>query len=198
MKIVSASYKTSVIDANNLLNDGVPEFAFVGRSNVGKSSLINVLTGVKGLAKTSGTPGKTRMVNYFDINNQFRFVDLPGYGFAKVEKSHLDVWSSLMGQYLQLSPQLLTTFVLLDIRHEPTSQDKQMINFLVYYGLPFMIIATKADKIAKTKVRQAVGVLAKSLNLRADAIIPTSSESAYGKDKLLSYIENKLAGYYEK
>ena len=196
MKIVSASYKTSVIDANNLLNDGVPEFAFVGRSNVGKSSLINMLTGVKGLAKTSGTPGKTRMVNYFDINNQFRFVDLPGYGFAKVEKSHLDVWSSLMGQYLQLSPQLLTTFVLLDIRHEPTSQDKQMINFLVYYGLPFMIIATKADKIAKTKVRQAVGVLAKSLNLRADAIIPTSSESAYGKDKLLSYIENKLAGYY--
>lgn len=198
MKIVSASYKTSVVDANNLLNDGVPEFAFVGRSNVGKSSLINMLTGVKGLAKTSGTPGKTRMVNYFDINNQFRFVDLPGYGFAKVEKSHLDVWSSLMGQYLQLSPQLLTTFVLLDIRHEPTSQDKQMINFLVYYGLPFMIIATKADKIAKTKVRQAVGVLAKSLNLRADAIIPTSSESAYGKDKLLSYIENKLAGYYEK
>ena len=198
MKIVSASYKTIVIDANNLLNDGVPEFAFVGRSNVGKSSLINMLTGVKGLAKTSGTPGKTRMVNYFDINNQFRFVDLPGYGFAKVEKSHLDVWSSLMGQYLQLSPQLLTTFVLLDIRHEPTSQDKQMINFLVYYGLPFMIIATKADKIAKTKVRQAVGVLAKSLNLRADAIIPTSSESAYGKDKLLSYIENKLAGYYEK
>ncbi len=198
MKIINASYKTSVVDANNLLNDGVPEFAFVGRSNVGKSSLINMLTGVKGLAKTSGTPGKTRMVNYFDVNNQFRFVDLPGYGFAKVEKSHLDVWSSLMGQYLQLSPQLLTTFVLLDIRHEPTNQDKQMINFLVYYGLPFMIIATKADKIAKTKVRQAVGVLAKSLNLRADAIIPTSSESGYGKDKLLSYIENKLAGFYEK
>lgn len=198
MKIINASYKTSVVDANNLLNDGVPEFAFVGRSNVGKSSLINMLTGVKGLAKTSGTPGKTRMVNYFDVNNQFRFVDLPGYGFAKVEKSHLDVWSSLMGQYLQLSPQLLTTFVLLDIRHEPTNQDKQMINFLVYYGLPFMIIATKADKIAKTKVRQTVGVLAKSLNLRADAIIPTSSESGYGKDKLLSYIENKLAGFYEK
>lgn len=198
MKIINASYKTSVVDANNLLNDGVPEFAFVGRSNVGKSSLINMLTGVKGLAKTSGTPGKTRMVNYFDVNNQFRFVDLPGYGFAKVEKSHLDVWSSLMGQYLQLSPQLLTTFVLLDIRHEPTNQDKQMINFLVYYGLPFMIIATKADKIAKTKVRQTVGVLAKSLNLRADAIIPTSSESGYGKDKLISYIENKLAGFYEK
>ena len=198
MKITSASYKTSVVDTKNLLNDGVPEFAFVGRSNVGKSSLINMLAGVKGLAKTSGTPGKTRMVNYFDINESFRFVDLPGYGFAKVEKTHLDVWSSLMGEYLQLSPQLLTTFVLLDIRHAPTNQDKQMINFLIYYGLPFIIIATKADKLAKSKVRSAVNVLAKTLNIRADAIIPTSSETGYGKDKLLSYIENKLDGFYEK
>lgn len=197
MKITSATYKTSVVDAKNLLNDGVPEFAFVGRSNVGKSSLINMLVGVRGLAKTSGTPGKTRMVNYFDINNSFRFVDLPGYGFAKVERSHLDVWSSLMGEYLQLSPQLLTTFVLLDIRHEPTKQDKQMINFLVYYGLPFMIIATKSDKLAKSKIRSGVNTLAKALNIRADAIIPTSSENGFGKDRLLSYIENKLAGYYE-
>lgn len=198
MKITSARYKTSVVDAKNLLDDGIPEFAFVGRSNVGKSSLINLLTGVKGLAKTSSTAGKTRMVNYFDVNDDFRFVDLPGYGYAKVEKSHLDVWSSLMGQYLQLSPQLLTTFVLLDIRHKPTNQDKQMINFLVYYGLPFMIIATKSDKIAKSKIRQAVEKLAKELNVRVDAIIPISSENAYGKDKLLSYIENKLAGFNER
>lgn len=198
MKITNARYKTSVVDAKNLLDDGIPEFAFVGRSNVGKSSLINLLTGIKGLAKTSSTAGKTRMVNYFDVNDDFRFVDLPGYGYAKVEKSHLDVWSSLMGQYLQLSPQLLTTFVLLDIRHKPTNQDKQMINFLVYYGLPFMIIATKSDKIAKSKIRQAVEKLAKELNVRADAIIPTSSENAYGKDKLLSYIENKLAGFNER
>lgn len=198
MKIVSANYKTSVVDPKNLLDDGVPEFAFVGRSNVGKSSLINMLTGVNGLAKTSSSPGKTRMVNYFDINNSFRFVDLPGYGYAKVEKSHLDVWSSLMGEYLQLSPQLLTTFVLLDIRHEPTKQDKQMIGFLVYYGLPFMIIATKIDKLAKSKVKPAVNAMAKLLNVRADAIIPTSSETKEGKTKLLTYIENKLEGFYEK
>lgn len=198
MKILSAKYKTSVVNTKDLLNDGVPEFAFVGRSNVGKSSLINMLAGVKGLAKTSGTPGKTRMVNYFDINDKFRFVDLPGYGYAKVQKSHLDVWSGLMGEYLQLSPQLLTTFVLLDIRHEPTRQDRQMINFLVYYGLPFMIIATKADKLASSKVRPAVNVLAKKLNVRADAIIPSSSASGYGREKLLSYIENKLEGFYEK
>ena len=92
MVIKSAKYKTSVVSKSNLLRDGVPEFAFVGRSNVGKSSLINNLTNTKGLAKTSATPGKTKMVNYFDINNSFRFVDLPGYGFAKVGKSHLDVW----------------------------------------------------------------------------------------------------------
>lgn len=198
MKITSANYKTSVVDAKDLLDDGIPEFAFVGRSNAGKSSLINMLTGVNGLAKTSSTPGKTRMVNYFDINDSFRFVDLPGYGYAKVEKSHLDVWSSLMGEYLQLSPQLLTTFVLLDIRHEPTKQDKQMINFLVYYGLPFIIIATKCDKIAKSKVKQATNGLAKALNIRSDAIIPTSSETKDGKQRLLTYIENKLEGFYEK
>lgn len=197
MKITSAIYKTSVVDPEKLLNDGIPEFAFVGRSNVGKSSLINMLTGVNGLAKTSSTPGKTRMVNYFDINGSFRFVDLPGYGYAKVEKSHLDVWSSLMGEYLQLSPQLLTTFVLLDIRHEPTKQDRQMIGFLVYYGLPFMIIATKADKLAKSKVKPAVNAMAKSLNIRADAIIPTSSETKEGKLRILTYIENKLEGFNE-
>lgn len=194
MKIISAEYKTSVVEGNKLLDDGVPEFAFVGRSNVGKSSLINMLCGVKGLAKTSGTPGKTRMVNYFDINNSFRFVDLPGYGFAKVEKSHLDVWSSLMGEYLQLSPQLLTTFVLLDVRHQPTKQDRQMINFLVYYGLPFMIIATKCDKLGKSKIPQAIKSLASALNIRVDGIIPTSSENQMGRDRLLSYIENKLEG----
>ena len=97
MNIIKAVYKTSVVSVKNILDDGVPEFAFVGRSNVGKSSLINNLVGVKGLAKTSSTPGKTKMINYFDINDSFRFVDLPGYGFAKVGKSQLDVWSSILG-----------------------------------------------------------------------------------------------------
>ena len=192
MKILSARYNTSVVDKKKLLNDGLPEFAFVGRSNVGKSSLINSLTGTKGLAKTSATPGKTKMVNYFDINDSFRFVDLPGYGYAKVGKSHLDVWSGLMGEYLLNSPMLLTTFLLLDIRHSPTEQDKQMLEFLCYNKLPFCIIATKGDKLPKSKQKPAVDKLAKELGLRAELIILSSSEQNLGKDKILEYIETRL------
>ncbi|MBQ8444259.1 MAG: YihA family ribosome biogenesis GTP-binding protein [Clostridia bacterium] len=192
MKILSARYNTSVVDKKKLLNDGLPEFAFVGRSNVGKSSLINSLTGTKGLAKTSATPGKTKMVNYFDINDSFRFVDLPGYGYAKVGKSHLDVWSGLMGEYLLNSPTLLTTFLLLDIRHSPTEQDKQMLEFLCYNKLPFCIIATKGDKLPKSKQKLAVDKLAKELGLRPELIILSSSEQNLGKDKILEYIETRL------
>lgn len=192
MKIISAKYNTSVVDKKHILNDGLPEFAFVGRSNVGKSSLINSLTGTKGLAKTSATPGKTKMINYFDINDSFRFVDLPGYGYAKVGKSHLDVWSGLMGEYLLNSPSLLTTFLLLDIRHNPTEQDKQMLEFLVYNKLPFCVIATKADKIAKSKQKAAAINLAKVLNIRPELIICSSSEQNLGKDKILEYIETRL------
>lgn len=192
MKIISAKYNTSVVEKKKLLADGLPEFAFVGRSNVGKSSLINSLTGVKGLAKTSATPGKTKMVNYFDINDSFRFVDLPGYGYAKVGKSHLDVWSGLMGEYLLNSPTLLTTFLLLDVRHDPTEQDKQMLEFLCYNKLPFCIIATKGDKLAKSKQKQAVGKLAKELGIRPELIILSSSEQGLGKEHILNYIETRL------
>lgn len=192
MIVKSAKYKTSVVSVNKLIRDGVPEFAFVGRSNVGKSSLINNLVGSKGLAKASSTPGKTKMINYFDINDSFRFVDLPGYGYAKVGKSHLDVWSDIIGQYLQNSESLLTVFVLLDIRHLPSQQDKQMIEFLIYNNLPFMIIVTKADKVAKSKVKSYVTAIAKELNVREEMILTSSSETSFGKDKILNYIENKM------
>lgn len=192
MIIKSAKYKTSVVNVNNLLDDGVPEFAFVGRSNVGKSSLINNLVNSKGLAKASSTPGKTKMVNYFDINDRFRFVDLPGYGYAKVGKGQLDIWSGLLGEYLVQSQSLLTIFLLLDIRHIPTLQDKQMIQFLVYHNLPFMVIATKADKIAKSKILSYIKAIAKEAGIREEMIIPSSSENSLGKDKILNYIENKL------
>ena len=192
MIIKSAKYKTSVVDVKNLIDDGVPEFAFVGRSNVGKSSLINNLVNSKGLAKASSTPGKTKMVNYFDINDKFRFVDLPGYGYAKVGKGQLDIWSGLIGEYLVQSQSLLTVFLLLDIRHTPTVQDKQMIQFLIYHNLPFMVIATKADKIAKSKILSYVKKLAKEVGIREEMIIPSSSEISLGKDRILNYIENKL------
>lgn len=192
MIIKSAKYITSVVSRDKIIDDGVPEFAFVGRSNVGKSSLINNLTGVKGLAKTSATPGKTRMINYFSINDQFRFVDLPGYGYAKVGKSQLDVWSGLMGEYLLGSNSLKTVFLLLDIRHDPTAQDRQMLEFLVYHQLPFRIIATKADKIAKSKQLQQIEKMCKVLKIRKEVVLITSSETSLGKDKILDYIDNLL------
>lgn len=192
MNIKSAVYKTSVVSGDKILNSGKPEFAFVGRSNVGKSSLINNLTNNKNLAKASSTPGKTKMINYFEINNQFMFVDLPGYGYAKVGKSQLDIWSSLIDVYLKNSNDLQTVFVLLDIRHEPSLQDRQMIEYLVYYNLPFMVIATKADKIAKSKIKSYLNTIVKTLNIREEMIIVSSSQSGLGRDKILNYIENKL------
>ncbi len=192
MNIKSAVYKTSVVSEDKILYDGMPEFAFVGRSNVGKSSLINNLTNNKNLAKASSTPGKTKMINYFVINNQFKFVDLPGYGFAKVGKSHLNIWSSLIDVYLKHSNDLQTVFVLLDIRHIPSEQDRQMIEYLVYNNLPFMVIATKADKIAKSKIKAYLDVIVKTLNIRQEMIIVSSSQTGLGKDKILNYIENKL------
>ncbi len=192
MEIKKATYKTSVVDINKILNDNVPEFVFVGRSNVGKSSLINSLTNSKSLAKASSMPGKTKMINYFDINNSFRFVDLPGYGYAKVGKVHMDIWASLIGKYLENAQSIVTIFVLIDIRHKPTIQDLQMIEFLIYNQLPFMVIATKIDKLPKNKVISHLKMIAKELKIREEIIIPYSSQTGYGKEKLLSYIENKL------
>lgn len=192
MVIKKAVYKTSVTNIKNILDDGVPEFAFVGRSNVGKSSLINALTNTKSLAKASATPGKTKMINYFEINDSFRFVDLPGYGYAKTGKVHQDVWSELIGKYLEESKSLVTIFVLVDIRHLPTVQDRQMVEFLIYNQLPFMLIATKADKIAKSKYKSSIQAIAKQLKVREEMFIPFSSQSGYGKERVLNYIENKL------
>ena len=192
MVIKKAVYKTSVVSIDKILDDGLAEFAFVGRSNVGKSSLINKLTGKKGLAKASATPGKTKMINYFDINDSFRFVDLPGYGFAKVGQAQKDVWSGLIGQYLTESNALATVFVLLDIRHTPSELDRQMVEFLIYNQLPFMIVATKADKLAKSKLANQVKVIAKTLGIREEMFMVVSSETGYGIDKILNYIEHKM------
>lgn len=190
MKIKSAKYLTSAVKSDGILKDEVIEFAFVGRSNVGKSSLINSLTGVKNLAKTSSTPGLTKMINYFLINDQFRFVDLPGYGYAKSGHRHIANWAGLMEEYLLKSESLKTVFVLVDCRHEPSELDKMMLDFLNSYQIPYVIIATKVDKLAKSKVPQACSQLAKALGVRKEMILPYSSESGFGKDKLLDYVEN--------
>lgn len=192
MNITSAKYLTSVVDEKNILNDDMVEFAFVGRSNVGKSSLINALTGVKNLAKTSSTPGLTKMINYFVINNSFKFVDLPGYGYARTGQKHIANWAGLMEKYLLNSTLLKTVFVLIDCRHEPSELDKMMINFLNHYQIPYMIIMTKVDKLAKSKIPQSAGKIAKHLGVRKELVLPFSSENFFGKDRILDYIENVL------
>ncbi len=190
MKITSARYLTSVVNSKDILKDDMVEFAFVGRSNVGKSSLINALVGQKNLAKTSSTPGLTKMINYFVVNERFRIVDLPGYGYAKTGHKHIANWAGLMEDYLLNSPNLKTVFVLLDSRHKPNELDKMMLEFLNNYQIPYLIIATKVDKIAKSKIPQACNAIAKEIGVRRELIMGFSSENFYGKEKLLEYIGN--------
>ena len=189
MKIVSAKYLTSAVDAGGILNDACVEVAFVGRSNVGKSSLLNSLCGQKNLAKTSSTPGLTKMVNYFLVNDRFRIVDLPGYGYAKTGQKHIANWAGLMERYLLSSPNLRTVFVLLDCRHQPGELDKMMLDFLNFHQIPYVLVATKVDKIAKSKIPQACSSIAKTLGVRKEIVFPYSSENGFGKERLLEYLE---------
>lgn len=201
-RIISSDYKTSATKAEQFLSD-LPEIAFVGRSNVGKSSLINSLTGTKRLARTSSTPGLTKMVNYFIINNNFYFVDLPGYGFSKTGKAHKELWSNLIEQYLLFSKQLKLVFLLLDLRHKPSELDFKMLKFLYLYKIPFKIIATKSDKVAKSKVKNYCLKLATNLSIGVDDIIPYSINTTisnyntkidfnFGKEKVLKLIKSYL------
>ncbi|MEA5059536.1 MAG: YihA family ribosome biogenesis GTP-binding protein [Clostridia bacterium] len=164
------------------LETGV-EIALVGKSNVGKSSLINSLCNNYKLARVSSSPGKTRLINYFSLNRQFYLVDLPGYGFAKAPKTEKEKWGRLMEAYLS-SGRVTHLFLLLDIRHAPTAEDKQMFQWVLYYGVPFTLVATKADKIAKSKRRQAANAAAKLLGAPPVAL-PYSGETAEGRSELL-------------
>lgn len=192
MKITSASFLTSVANKKDILNGNIPEFAFVGRSNVGKSSLINSLVNQKKLVKTSSTPGRTRLINYFDINSNFRFVDLPGYGFALAGKSHKKLWSTLMEDYLMGSKSLKRVFLLVDLRLAPNQLDKQMLEYLSYTGKPFSIIATKSDKIPKSKIFGYVKNIANTFGVGTDNIITYSTVNTSNKEKLLEIIENDI------
>lgn len=184
--IKQAEFVTSVGTGSAYPPPERAEIAIVGKSNVGKSSLINHLCGNKKLAKTSQTPGKTRLINFFLLNRDFYLVDLPGYGFARASKTEQAGWGSLMEQYLS-SGRVQHLFLLIDIRHAPTAEDRQMFEWALYYGLPFTLIATKADKIAKSKRRQAANQAAKLLGA-PPAAIPYSSESGDGKEAVLERI----------
>lgn len=193
MKITKSKFITSVANSNNLLKDDKKQIAFVGRSNVGKSSLINMLVNNSKLCKTSSTPGRTRLINYFLINDGFYFVDLPGYGFAQASKTDVYGWQSLIEPYLVNNENLKCVCALVDVRHDPTEQDKQMINYLYYYQIPFIIVATKCDKLAKSKVKPALNKLASQLKVGVQNVYGVSNETQIGKNELLEKFEQFLA-----
>ena len=192
MRIKSAEFVTSVAYARDLAKLDKPEFAFVGRSNVGKSSLINSLCNNKKLAKASSTPGRTRLINIFEINKQFYFVDLPGYGFNQASKADQAKWQQLIGEYFEHTENLRRVFVLVDIRHEPSEKDIDMLKFLYAYNLPFSVIATKADKISRGQINRHINMLASTLGIGTGDIIVTSNVTKMGNDAICEVIDSLI------
>ncbi len=191
MKISKAEFVISNTDHRKCPTDNIPEFAFIGRSNVGKSSLINMLTGIKDLAKISGRPGKTQLINHFSINDSWFLVDLPGYGYAKVSKVQREKWQRFIADYLTQREQLLNVFVLLDSRLEPQKIDLEFMNWCGEKQLPFSMVFTKIDKLSSSALQKNLAKYKKEMLKYWEALPPvftTSSESAFGKEKVLNYI----------
>lgn len=171
----------------------LPEICVAGRSNVGKSTFINMLAGQSKLARTSSTPGRTRLINIFDFNNgMFRLADLPGYGYALASKSDREAWGALMEGYLQYSPNLRHTLLLVDSRHLPTRQDEEMTEYLYYYRMPFTVVATKCDKLKKSALSRNISDIASALKIGRDNIIAVDA-SGTGRDSVLNKIESILS-----
>ncbi|MBR4434756.1 MAG: YihA family ribosome biogenesis GTP-binding protein [Clostridia bacterium] len=183
-RIKKAEFITSVGKDGKYPEKLRAEVAVVGKSNVGKSSLINALCNMNKLAKTSQKPGKTRLINYFKLNGEFMLVDLPGYGFAKASKTEMEQWGELIENYLS-SGRITHLIMLIDIRHEPTQEDRQMFKYILYYAIPYTLVATKADKLAKSRRKQAANKCAKLLGAPPYAVA-FSSETGDGKQELLS------------
>ena len=192
MIIKEALFVVSNTDHKLCPTDGRPEFAFIGRSNVGKSSLINMLTGNKKLAKTSGTPGKTQLINHFEINKEWYLVDLPGYGYAKVSKKERAKFEVFISEYLMMRETLMNVFVLIDCRLEPQLIDVEFMNWCGSKQIPFCIVFTKLDKVSSSVLGKNMAKYKKEMLKHWDEIPPvftTSSESALGKEKILNYID---------
>ncbi len=190
MVIKNAEFITSAGTVEQIIKGKTPEIAVVGRSNVGKSSFINFMCNQGRLAKTSKEPGRTRLINYFNVNKgEFVFVDLPGYGFAKVNDNEKAKWGRIIESYLQESTGLKNVFVLLDVRREPNADDVQMLKYLYHYNIPFTIIATKGDKLSRSAGLTRKRQIANALKVGVDNVILTSSLSKSGKEEVLDRIE---------
>jgi GTP-binding protein len=200
MIIKDATFVISNSEFSKCPQDGKAEYAFIGRSNVGKSSLINMLTNNKKLAKTSGRPGKTQLINHFIINDLWYLVDLPGYGYAKASKSSRQSWEKFIVDYLTRSEQLMNVFVLLDSRLEPQKIDLEFMNWCGEKRIPFSMVFTKIDKLSSTVLQKNLAKYKKEMLKYWDALPPvftTSSESAFGKEKILNYIDDINTAFAE-
>jgi GTP-binding protein len=191
MKIVSAEFFKSAFQEADWPNDRKPEIAFLGRSNVGKSSLINSLLGTRGLARTSSTPGRTQSLNFFSVNNQFRFVDLPGFGYAKVPQRVKSTWGEMVTSYLANRTQLVLSIHIVDSRHEPTKQDLQLHEWLEHYARPRLIIATKSDKLSNNELR--INIERARRMLSEDTVVAYSARTGVGRNQVWEAIDSALS-----
>ena len=194
MLIKSAEFITSATNFDDVRKrtENLPQVAFIGRSNVGKSSLINMLCNRKSLAVTSSTPGRTRLINFFLINSEFYFVDLPGYGFAAASKGTQGGWNDEIGGYLVNANSLKLVFVILDIRINPTANDITALNFLQTNGIPFAVLGSKADKLSRAEIGRAVTKLAQALGIGQSDIIITSSKDKFGRERVLEKVSQVI------
>lgn len=193
MKIIKSDLHAIAVKPSQYPDDDLPEIAFAGRSNVGKSSFINSMINRKNLARTSGKPGKTRTINFYIINDEFRFVDLPGYGFAQVSKAEQRKWGVIIDRYLSQRENLREVILIVDIRHEPTNHDLIMYNWIKSFGFTGIVVATKADKISKGSWAKHTKVIRQKLAIHErDLVIPYSSENRLNKDLMWSILSESL------
>ncbi|MBQ2711867.1 MAG: YihA family ribosome biogenesis GTP-binding protein [Clostridia bacterium] len=190
--IKKAEFIKSAKGSAGFFRDGRKQIAVAGKSNVGKSTFINFIANRKGLARTSNTPGRTQLINYFDLG-EFILTDLPGYGFAKVSREEANSWGTLIDSYLLTEPDLMGVILLLDIRHDPTQQDRQLVEYLYYHRIPFYLIATKADKLSRMQQKLHVKKIADTLGVGASDIFAVSSLEKIGKEKALELLERILS-----
>ena len=195
MEFINASLLTTAVKYDQYPSADIPEIALVGRSNVGKSSLINCLANRKSLARTSSTPGKTATINFYDIAGKYRIVDLPGYGYAKVSKQEKEKWAGMIENYLSRRENLVQVIQLVDARHKPTADDIMMFDWIREYNYEPFVVATKLDKLKKSQIEANLTAIYEDLNLGEESVlIPFSSETREGRDEVLELIEYVLDG----
>ena len=188
MKIKDIRMDMSAVKKEQYPDDGLPQNAFVGRSNVGKSSSINTLLNRKKIARVSQTPGKTRTINFYKINSEFYFVDLPGYGYAKLSKEEKSSWGKVMEEYFINSKNLIHVFILVDIRHEPKEDDVLMLDFVRHYGIPVSIIATKSDKVTRNDAAISKRTIKSKMKLEGERILPISALKKTGVEEIWNHV----------